>query len=373
MRIVIFCLCVAIVSCTRPAPKTKTKEARQLPKVETITIEPKVWHQSIKTFGTFEAAEKVSLSTEFSAKVNTVNVTEGQNIEAGTTLVVFDKAEQKMRSRQADNEIKNAKNVLEKAKALFKRRETLFHQEAISKEQFDLAQNQLTNAQTVYEQAVIGKSLAKYSLKRTKIVSPVSGTIVTKNVEEGEVALPGVPLVEIQVTDTMRIITYVTQQEINSVQVGAPCQVTTPGVRGRTYTAHVELRGATVDPITGNFPIKLTVENKDGLLKPGMTAIVNLKGLEINDAILIPESAVVDRNRKRVVYILHKNKAIEREPVLAAATIDSIIPVLHGVNAGDKLIVGGLSNIVHKSQVLERPRQIQTAKTDPKKKNNVPN
>jgi membrane fusion protein (multidrug efflux system) len=155
----------------------------------------------------------------------------------------------------------------------------------------------------------------------------------------------------IQVTDTMRVVTYVTEQEINSIQIGSECVVTTPGVRGREYTARVESRDGEVDPTTGNFPVKLTVENNDGLLKSGMTAVVVMAGLEVGNTLLIPESALVDRNRKRVVFRLDDGIAEEVEPGLAATMNDELLPVLRGLSAGDEIIISGLNTVVAGTRV----------------------
>jgi hypothetical protein len=76
-----------------------------------------------------------------------------------------------------------------------------------------------------------------------------------------------------------------------------------------------------------------------------MTAVVTLKGLELKDTLLIPDTAVVDRNRKRVVYLAKQDHAEEVTPVLAATTSD-LLPVIHGLSAGDRLIVEGLKNVV---------------------------
>jgi membrane fusion protein (multidrug efflux system) len=76
-----------------------------------------------------------------------------------------------------------------------------------------------------------------------------------------------------------------------------------------------------------------------------MTARVSLQGLQYQNAILIPDSALVDRNRRRVAYKVVEGKAVQVEPVVALTSVD-LVHVLSGLQSGDQLIVEGLANIV---------------------------
>ena len=374
-----FLLCALASGCRKPQAKREVEDLTDAAAVQALRLQPRRWRQDIRTFGVFEAAEKVTISGEFSGKVTGVYFSEGDEIEAGQKLVEFDVSERKMRFKQAEGNLVGAKAELDEARSIAKRREELFKKKAISKEQYETAKTRLAGIEAQYEQLLVGRSLARHQLRRTRLTSPVSGTVVSKTIDEGEVAMPGQTLAVIQVTDTMRVITHVTQEEINTIQIGTACEVTTPGVRGRQYTAHVEHLSNAADPSTGNFPIKLTVNNDDGLLRPGMSATIKLTGLEVKDAILIPDTAVVDRNRKRVVYLADDNIAKEVEPILAATTGD-LIPVLHGLEVGDEIIVGGLDNVTQgtplKVDIVEqRPRdngddadtETETPSTDQKR------
>lgn len=345
-RLVLILVTTLLLGCGGQKKKEAPAEAPEIPRVETVKLEPAVWHQSVRTFGVFEAAEEVILSADFSAKVNKVEFKEGQKINAGHIMVEFDKARQRMESQQAATDIANVLAKLENARAQYERRKELMTEGSISQEQLEAVQINLSTWETRYEQSLIGKSLAHHNLRRTRLLSPVSGRVVSRNIEVGETAMPGQALAVIHVTDTMRVLTHATEKEINAIQVGARCSVSSPGVRGWEYVCHVEQRGGEADPATGNFPVRLTVENQDGLLKPGMTAVVKLSGLEVSDAMLLPASAVVDRNRQRVVFKVEQGKAVEVVPVLAAAFGDDVQPVLHGLQFGDQIIVGGLRNVV---------------------------
>jgi len=138
--------------------------------------------------------------------------------------------------------------------------------------------------------------------------------------------------------------------EINNLRIGGKVQVSLPGVRGRTYAAHIESVGARSEPDTGNFKVKVTLPNDEGLLRPGMTARVELAGIEFNNMILIPENALVDRNRKRVVFKVVEDRAVQVVPVISIASGD-LVPVIEGLNKEDRLIVSGLANVTDGSPI----------------------
>jgi membrane fusion protein (multidrug efflux system) len=168
--------------------------------------------------------------------------------------------------------------------------------------------------------------------------------------------MPGQQLALIQTVDTVRVTTFVSEKDINALRVGGEARVTTPGVRGKEYAARIESLGAKADSATGNFTVRLALRNEDGLLRDGMTARVHLQGLQYPDALLVPDTAVVDRNRRRVVYKVVNGKAVEVAPVLAA-TVGDLIPVLDGLQAGDRIIVEGLEGVVDGSLLVIRKEQ----------------
>jgi len=342
---------IILSGCKPPEVPQDIPKIAGISKVQVEILTPQVYQQTIRTFGVLEAAESVSLSSEFSAKVKKVNFKEGQRIEAGHIMVELDKADLQNLIKKAEADLQSARAKLKESRLLMKRRQELYAQKIVSQEQMEKFETTLTNAEAEFERATVGLNQARNALNRASIISPVSGKVVKKKIEVGEIAAPGKILAEIQVTNIMRVVTHVTEQEINSIQVGSESIVTTPGVRGREYIARVESRGDEVDPATGNFPVKLTVENNDGLLKTGMTAITVMTALEVSDALLIPDSALVDRNRKRVVYRVKDGMAEEVEPVLAVTLTTDLIPVLAGLSEGDEVIIGGLDTVVHGKKV----------------------
>ena len=199
--------------------------------------------------------------------------------------------------------------------------------------------------------------LAERELTESRVLSPVSGIVDRRLVEPGETVMPGQLLGSVQVVDRVRVRVHVGEREVNDLRVGAVAEVRSAGVPGRVYQARIEAVGIKADPQTGNFPVKLTLSNEDGLLRPGMTARVQLQGLTHSDTLLIPDEALVDRRRRRVVYVVRDGKAVEVEPLLRASVGDEI-PVLGGLHPGDRLVVAGMEQLIDGSPVKVADRAV---------------
>ena len=91
-------------------------------------------------------------------------------------------------------------------------------------------------------------------------------------------------------------------------------------------------------------------ENTEAL-RPGMTAGVTLDGITVEDALLLPEEALVDRERRRVVFVVEDGVAVKREPLLGAG-YSNRLHILAGLAAGEQVVVAGHGRLLHGTAVL---------------------
>lgn len=338
-------LILVLAACENRPPAREEEPEPRIAEVEIRLLKEQPWVEMISSFGVIDAAKEIVITIDFSERVKKVHFEEGDRIKAGQLLIELDRRKQELRLARYRTSLKEAKASLTNAQATFKREESLFARRNISQSRFEETQLALKTARARYEEALAAVRLGERDLADRRITSPAAGQVVKRSVEPGETVSPGAPLAVIQVVDAVRVITYVTEKDINHLSLGSEATVITPGVEGRTYTARIESLGTKADPDTGSFSVKLAIPNTEGLLRPGMTARVSLQGLQYQNAILIPDSALVDRNRRRVAYKVVEGKAVEVEPVVALTSVD-LVHVLSGLEAGDQLIVEGLANIV---------------------------
>ena len=339
--IVSILLVAGLAACeNRPPAREKVPETR-MAEVEVKILQEQPWSETISSFGVIDAAKEIVITTDFSERVEKVHVKEGHRVKTGQLLIELDRRKQELRLARYRTSLKEAKANLTNTQTTLKRQEALFSGRNIPQSKLEEAQLALKTARARYEEAVAAVQLGERELADRRITNPAAGEVVKRSVEAGETIRPGAELMIIQVVDAVRVITYVTEKDINHLSLGSEATVTTPAVPGRTYTARIESLGTKADPDTGSFWVKLAIANTEGLLRPGMTARVSLQGLTYQDAILVPDRALVDRHRRRVAYIVVDGRAVQVEPVVALSSIDRV-QVLSGLQAGDQLIVGGV-------------------------------
>jgi len=346
----------ALPGCSGETPDQLAVPEPRIPQVQTLILEPRTWQQTLEAYGVVEPTEDVAITVDFSAPVTAVHFEEGQRVEQGQLLIELDSRKRDLRLAQAATAVEEAQAGLEEARRELERRRDLASSGAVSREILDRSEIDLRRATARYEDALAAYRLADRERTESQILSPVSGIVDRKAVEPGETVMPGQLLGSVQVVDRVRVRVYVSERVVNDLRVGTWAEVRSTGVPGRTFRAIIEAVGINADPQTGNFPVKLTQPNEDGLLRPGMTARVRLQGLTHADTLLIPDKALVDRRQRRVVYVVRDGKAVEVEPLLRAS-IGEEIPVLGGLEAGDRLVITGMEQLVDGSpvDVIEPP------------------
>lgn len=318
--------------------------------VRVLTLAPETWQQRIHAYGVVEPAEDIAVSVDFSAEVAAVHFDEGERVAAGQLLIELEAGKRALRLEQADAALAEARAGLDEARADHARRRGLAGSGAVSREILERSEAALARASARLEDAMAARALAEREVTESRVPSPADGIVERRLVEPGERVMPGQVLARIQTLGRVRVRAHVGEREVNDLAAGGAAEVRSPGVRGRVFEGVIESVGMRADPETGNFPVRLTLPNEDGRLRPGMTARVVLDGLAQADAILIPDVALVDRNRRRVVFLERDGKAVEIEPLLRPG-VGERLQVLEGLAAGERLIVAGQEQLVDGSPV----------------------
>jgi len=303
-------------------------------------LQPETWQGDVVTFGVVEGLEEVDVASEMSGTVSRVMVNEGDSVEIGDTLLELDPTKQNLRVTQASQAQEQARAELDEAQLRLKRRLELAEQDTISQEALDNARLNVLAVAANHQQAVAAHSLALQELEDTVVRSPSKGLVDQRIIEPGEAVAVGSTLISLQVVHVMRVQTWVSEADVTHLRARASATVELSGLPGRQYPALVEWVGVNADPATGNFPVKLILQSEDPSIRPGMTATVTIAGRAITQSLLLPEAALIDRDRRRVVFIAENGVARLREPMLAAG-YSNRLQILAGLKAGDQVITKG--------------------------------
>lgn len=198
----------------------------------------------------------------------------------------------------------------------------------------------IKTAEASVKSAKAGLDIAKNNLNNTSIKAPISGYISAKNINVGQMISPGIELFSIKNSNTVDAEINVTESVIPDIHDGTKAKVSVKSANISDIEGTVTLVNPVKDERTGMYTVRVTIDNSDKKLNVGMFADITLELNEQNDAIVIPQEAVMQSGDELYVYIAKNNKA-EKRMIIAGIENADMIQVLSGIDEGDKVIVSG--------------------------------
>lgn len=187
---------------------------------------------------------------------------------------------------------------------------------------------------------------AQATLNMARLTAPFEGTITQVEVMPGDQVTAGTVAFRIDDLQSLLVDVELSEVDINSVSLGQIVTLSFDAILNEEYTGKVIEVGQIGNNVQGavNFIVTVQLEKKDDLVRPGMTAAVNIVVKEIEDAILIPNRAVRLVDGERVVYLL-KNGIPEMVDVrLGASDETRSVVVSDTIQIGDEIILNPPSN-----------------------------
>ncbi|NLU50588.1 MAG: efflux RND transporter periplasmic adaptor subunit [Syntrophomonadaceae bacterium] len=315
--------------------------------------------------GTLRGIEEATVFPKLSAmsgavKVVAVNVKPGDRVSKGQSLVQLDGSDlqYQIRGYQAQVDSLQASKVgaelrLANAKTDLERKRFLFDQGAIAKAELERAETEYqsaqaalagVNAQIAGAQANLDN--ARNNLANCNVPSPISGTVGIVNVNVGDAVTAQTPVAVVTNTSRMEVQVNVSESEVSYVKPGRSVQVYVDSAGAAPFTGTVTSVAQTADARVRTYPVKVSLENKNGTLKSGMFAEVHLTTLTRQQVIAIPRDAVAEKGARRVVYIVDdKSVAHERDVVLGVEG-EKLVEIVKGVKAGERIVTRG-QTLIH--------------------------
>jgi Cu(I)/Ag(I) efflux system membrane fusion protein len=173
--------------------------------------------------------------------------------------------------------------------------------------------------------------------KSTTIVSPVSGTVMTRLAVEGSRVTAGMPLFEIAALDRVWIQADVYESELSAVRLGAAATMTLSYLPGRSWQGRVSFIAPSVDPLTRTVRVRIEADNRDAALKPEMFADVVIRQ-QPRRAIAVPDSAVLQTGTRSIVFVVKPNGDFEPREIALGVRDGEFREVVRGVEEGETVV-----------------------------------
>lgn len=280
----------------------------------------------INAVGSIRSNESVVIRPEVSGRIAKLNFSDGQQVRKGQLLVAFD-------SSVNQAEVQQAKAELGIARANFDRTVDLAKQKFISDRARDESQ---ANVQVLEAKL----ALAQARLAKLEIRAPFSGIVGIRTVSVGDYVKDGTDLVNLEDISSVKVDFRVPEKYADLVGKGQAIEVVVDALPGKAFHAKVDAVDPQVDSSGRSALLRGRINNPEGRLKPGMFARVRLILAERNDALVVPEEAIVPQGSKVTVWKVVDGKAVKAE-VRTGLRRAAKVEILQGLEKGDIVVTAG--------------------------------
>jgi len=303
--------------------------------VEVASVELSSFVEIIRVTGTVLADQDVTISAEESGVVREILVDKGNRVQAGDAIFRLD---DELLSAQVDQ----ARAMAKLAQETWERRKRLYEEDQVGSELIYL------EAKYAAEQTAANLRLLEERLDRTVIRAPISGVLDSREIEVGTMVGVGTPVARIVDTNPVKISGGVPERYATDVRPGAGATVTFDVLPDETFEGRISYVGAVVDPRNRTFPVELRLPNPGGLIKPEMVANVEVVRRSLEEAVVIPQEALVRVEEGYVAFVVEMDAGAEivrERPVELGPAQNNQVVVRSGLEPGERLIVVGQQSV----------------------------
>jgi len=387
---------VLLVSCSR-----KDEEAEPEVTVQVAKVEKQPIRQVIRGEAVLYPRDQAAITPKIVAPVKTFFVNRGSRVHAGQLLAVLEnrdlaaaETENKGSYQQAqanygiettsalpeewqkaEYDLKAAKETYDGQQKIYDSRKKLFEEGALPRKDFDSSTVALIQAKSQYEIAAMhmtalqgaGKkrqiasaegqltsAKGKYEgaaalLAYSEVRSPIDGVVTDRPTYPGETPPPGTPLLTVMDTSSVIARTHIPQDQAAQLKPGDAATIHAPGdveVHGK-----VTLVSPALDPNSTTDEVWVEAANPDGRLRPGTTVTIEMVARTIDDAVVVPASALLKTPEGGTTVMIVKDGRAQQVEVEAGVRNDDRVQIIRGLGGGETIIVRGSYGLPDKTKV----------------------
>ncbi|NNE62987.1 MAG: efflux RND transporter periplasmic adaptor subunit [Gammaproteobacteria bacterium] len=295
------------------------------------------WSRRIKAIGTLVASQGVDVASEVGGIVRMINFESGQTVKAGTLLI------------QLDNQTEIAS--LNSAQARYESDNSQYQRLLKLKNQSFVTKNDLDTQAGLVDVAKSQIGVARAALEKKSITAAFSGKLGIRQVDLGEYIAPGTPIVSLQAVDSLLLDFTLPESNFKDLAVGQTIEFKVRSYSDRVFKALIKAWNPELDSNTRNVSVQAAVDNRNGLLAPGMFAEMDVTGNRKISVLSLPETSIFYNIYGEAVYVLETDDSADNDlaPVyrLAARQVEVAyrdngkVGILKGIKEGELVVTAG--------------------------------
>ncbi|MFO7924550.1 MAG: efflux RND transporter periplasmic adaptor subunit [Bacteroidales bacterium] len=308
---------------------------REATKVRADTLQTRDFEHYIKINGSVEAVRDATISPELNGQMKKIMVSRGDRVNAGQVVA-------ELNTSVIENNIEEVKTNLQMAETVYERQKRLWEQEIGSEMQYLEARNR-------YESLQSSLKSMESQLDLAILRAPFSGIIDDIFIKEGELAMPGSPVMRLINLTNLYINTDVSERYLPLINSNDSVILQFPIFPDYEDNVPVYLLGNVINPENRSFRLQLRIVNPEEKFKPNMVATLGIKTFSEEDVIVIPSILIKEDVQGHFVFIAKQDSGghyvaektyIERGPESEGKTL-----VEEGIGSGDLIITEGHNKV----------------------------
>lgn len=267
---------VAAVSSVAQTATTASSETTTA--TATTTAEPtaQISGDTIAATGEFVSPVRSELASRVAGRVAHMYVDEGSRVSKGQPLLDLETDYVRLNLQRAEADAARAKAALDDAARDVERKKGLIATNAIPQATYDRSQAAYDQARAGYQSAQAQAALLRQQLSDSTVRSPIDGVVASKRTDVGQRLQDNTVALVVAQTSPLKLRFRVPERYLASVRKGQVVKAVVDPYPGQTFEGHVTVIGGVIDPATRSLLVETEFLNRDGKLKPGMFARVEL-------------------------------------------------------------------------------------------------
>lgn len=309
--------------------------------VTTKVVEKADFKKFVEIQATVQADDAVGASSEVGGRILNMNLKEGDYVKKGALVASVD-------MESINKQVAELQKSLELATDIYERQSRLWAQKIGSEVQYLQAKNNKERIEKSIESV-------QFNMTKANVYAPISGFIDMVVANSGEMASPGMPIVQIMNTSTVKVVADVPETYLTAVKRGARVNIKFPAL-DMEKNARVSQLGRSINPSNRTFKVEVNMNNSGGKLKPNLLAMMMINDYAEKDVVIIPIELVQQEvTGKDFVYIKKdapEGAAAQKVYVETGESYEGNIVITKGLNGGEEIIMDGSRGLTE-NELLE--------------------
>ena len=318
-------------------------------RITTTSVERRSGGESTAILGELRPNENTyaEVGAPVASRIVKVTVSAGDAVKAGQILAVLQNSD----VGKARSEAISAQARVDLANRTLERKRRLGSERIVAQREIQEAEANVESANA--ELRATKATLRSLGLSGTDaehltddpsflLRSPVAGTVIERDAVQGQLAEPSKPLFRVGNLGRLWLTVHAFERDAVRVKTGSNARVAFAALPGRAFTGRVALVGRQVEADSRTVPVRIEIENRDGILRPGMSATAWLTvGQQTGEVLAVPVASLQRLQERWVVFIPRSDVEFEMREVGRGRDLGGEVEILSGLRPGETVVVDG--------------------------------